>query len=696
MQEHTTATNNCPHSVENNPGYSELTRWRLFYASKGVFTTLADSARKKPTIVGWQYEATKDPARIHLDYNSRLFQSTGADGILAPTGRRYRLIILDDDGDLERLEAHLGIPLRGTTKEVRTPSGNSHLLFWAPDDDLPIPGSVGKNVRDGFERIDVRGDGNLAILPPSPGYTFIDSPAASELPRELTQWIRGRGGKKDSASPRSTTANTNPPAQAREVQDGERHVWLQSELGRAHDGQKNLDQLIAHAHACNRAFPFPIGSPGDKDHESDVDRLARGVYQLEPCSPGKPRGLESLIQTLSDKWWERDRRGLGNKNEVRFARTLISEGAVTGEVAEQGLRVELSLRQAAERMKCGVRTIQHLRDRMVAKGELIYDTSEANQPTDTGLTSAAFILTQRRDATTTPPCDNFATPPPTSSLPVTCNHEEKKIEGGVASPSRPRVDGLETAHYRHRGPVGYAGEDAKCHIEGYPGLTREGLARMLGWSRARDLERIHLRPLRQLGLIEVDEEGRYWTPEDNARRQAEVIEFPISTVQRRLTRSYDWHAGRWVSYVAETGFVASQRERDEAAAEYHEVERERLRQRLGLIEHKGHRVRQDTGEIVGEITQKEEATTSAPVAEVSEPEPSVEEPRGTPDQGRRKTQVAGLSPLYGLLDKVVQTTRGPGELRQVFPSRGEMAVVLASEPGRLAYLSTSELLEEVA
>ena len=89
-----------------------MLRYRLAYAEKGIPTSPADVANKKPELTGWQEKATADPRQIHMESN-RWPDS----GILMPMGTRGGQWMLDFDTleDLSRLEEDLGVRLRGTT-----------------------------------------------------------------------------------------------------------------------------------------------------------------------------------------------------------------------------------------------------------------------------------------------------------------------------------------------------------------------------------------------------------------------------------------------------------------------------------------------------------------------------------------------------------------------------------------------------
>jgi hypothetical protein len=164
------------------------------------------------------------------------------------------------------------------------------------------------------------------------------------------------------------------------------------------------------------------------------------------------------------------------------------------------------------------------------------------------------------------------------------------LVAGVTKLSRDRekplnVADLTTPHYRHRGLVGYSREHTLCVFEARGPLDRETAAELLGWGRPRDLERLHLEPLCELGLLEKRGEI-YAVPGDYRERQKSVLGEEFSTVQPRVRRERSVE-GRNVYVVTDSGIVASESERLRLAKEQHARERDayRNRDRLRLTYH---------------------------------------------------------------------------------------------------------------
>jgi hypothetical protein len=142
------------------------------------------------------------------------------------------------------------------------------------------------------------------------------------------------------------------------------------------------------------------------------------------------------------------------------------------------------------------------------------------------------------------------------------------------------VADLTTPHHRHRGLVGYSKEHTLCIFEARGPLDREAAAELLGWARSRDLERLHLEPLCELGLLE-NRGGTYAVPGDYRECQVSVLDQEYSTVQPRVRRERSVE-GRNVYVVKDSGIVASEAERLRLAKEQHARERDGYSNRAAI------------------------------------------------------------------------------------------------------------------
>jgi len=521
-------------------------------------------------VAGGFKSATTDRSRVHAFWSRWPSARVGL-----PTGERFWVL------DVDRLAAMGELPKElPATWTVKTPRG-LHYYFQ------PVEGLT--NSAGGLPSgIDVRGLGGYVIAPPSPGYEVVDRTPIAEAPPWLLDLIRSPRKpdpkptlRRDPGQPALEGFLDGPP-----ILEGSRHTTMLSIASRMHDGSRSAEELLRDLHAINDARctpPLPV---------SEVNAIAEWAALREACSTGRPVELEKMLDSLSGEWWALERRGTGGKNEVRFARMLLEEGNRIGTVVEDGLRVSLSIRQAAELLSCRTSTVTALRDRMVEKGLIHYDRSEVGK----GNGSGAFVLLPRTTRDT-----------PTDSSP------SKPIDEGVTVSARPSAADLETAHYRHMGPVGYAGEDVLVHVEAHGGMTRDELADLLGVARPRDLERRRLRPLAELGLIE--ETGGRWTVADRyAEAQQDAKRIAYSTIQMRSARQMDPESGRWVHFVAETGSVASQEAREKWDRARHEAQRKLFRASLAAKKAEAEEACQpgpvivdlvdlETGEVVGVAVQ---------------------------------------------------------------------------------------------
>ena len=531
--------------------------------------------RKAPLTPHGLTDATTDASRVHAFWTRHPGASIGV-----VAGEESGWWVLDVD----RLQAldELGLELPPTLT-VRTPSGGLHYYF---KHDPRIVGNGRGRLPHG---IDVRGGGRgYSLLPPSKGYTWEAREEIAQAPEKLIEMI----AEPKSPTPRPPRRNDAQPTldlDGPPIPEGSRHSTMLSMAGKLHDGSRTAEELQRDLTSINEARcdpPLPM---------AEVESIASWASLREPCG-GRPPELVALIDRLGAEWYGLSRRGLGGKNEVRMVRVLLEAGSRVGTVVEDGLRVSLSVRQAAELLSCRTSTVTALRDRMVDKGLVRYDRSEVGKKNGSG----AFVLLPRTTR------DTHADPPPSRPIGV-----------GVTVSARPSAADLETAHYRHMGPVGYAGEDVLAHVEAHPGWTRDELAALLGVGRARDLERRRLRPLAELGLIE--ETGGRWSVSDRyAEAQQDTKKIAYSTIQMRSARQMDPESGRWTHFVAETGSVASQEAREKWDIERHRQQRALWKLALAekkaaaeeaaqpgrlVIEHDGYLVDAETGEVRGYAVQ---------------------------------------------------------------------------------------------
>jgi hypothetical protein len=444
---------------------------------------------------------------------------------------------VDGFAGLKELEGRLGPLPRTWTNE--TPSDGEHRLFLLPED-VELTNLEGANAL--APGVELKANGQV-LAPPSPGYRVKVKAQVAELPRA---WVDACVERSSSKKNRKDLRGEKGHAKAKtpvgeRVPEGGRYFFLLSECGRLHDGTRDLARLVEDLDAINHERCDPPWA------RWEVEKQARWTYlKLQPCSPQKPEELLELVEVLEDYWFAAERKGLGARSEARFERLLIREGMRVGTVIPAGLRVEISFREVAEELGCHLNTVINMVKRLKRKGKLRQDNEGR-----TGPERGAFVLLDPRGG-----CDT-----PTNSSPL-----QREGCSSVTRTSRKGAAELETSHSRHLGPVGYSGEDALCLVEAYGSQTREELAVRLSWSRARDLERLHLRPLVERGLLDLHGD-LYAIPGDYRERSASVRREPYSTVQLRAVRLRT--PVGVVVVVVETGSVASEEGREHAdRAEY--------------------------------------------------------------------------------------------------------------------------------
>jgi len=533
-------------SLSKGAERSERLRKTLEYAERGRPVFPCEPGGKKPLTRDGHLAATTDRSRITAWWN----RYPGAN-IGIPTGERSGILVVDHDtykegtASLEEVEAILGPVSKGVT--IATGSGGRQYLFRYPE------GSNIRNATGVLSGVDIRGEGGYILAPGSAtkgAYKRLDKRPLPEPPAQLVGTLTVP--QRDAVKVRGITTVASVSADGPVILEGTRDVTLTRIAGRLHDGTRGLDDLAAqlleiNAQRCEPPLP-----------DQQVLKVARSIHGLEPCRPGRPKEVDELVGVLSDYWHGQTWKKLAKKSEARFARALIREGRKFGKRVPTGLRVEKSFRQMAEILGVHRNTVSNLVGRAKEAGWLRQDNAGRQ-----GEKPGAFVLVDPRQF-----CDT--------------GNQAAAVGVGVTSLSRLRenplnVADLTTPHHRHRGFVGYSKEHTLCLFEARGPLDRETAAELLGWTRPRDLERSHLKPLSELGLLEK-EGDIYAVPGDYRKRQEGVLGEEYSTVQPRVRREISVE-GRNLYVVRDSGMVASESERSRLAKEQHARERSGYRNR---------------------------------------------------------------------------------------------------------------------
>jgi hypothetical protein len=524
---------------------SERLRKALEYGACGWPVFPCVPCGKEPLTRHGHLDATTDRSRITAWWNRWPDANIGI-----PTGGRSGILALDVDQPvgLYAFEAEHG-ELTATRKHL-TGSGGMHYLYRYPEG-CGIRNSAGKLAPG----VDVRGEGGYVIVPPSATtrvYEVLDALPPAEPPAALMDALTAlQEPRKEDGKVKPITMAASVSTDGSTIPQGSRDDGITRIAGRLHDGTRDLDALAAdllqiNARRCEPPLP-----------DSQVLKIARSIYGREPCKAGRPPEVEELVGALSDYWHGQTWEKLAGKSDARFARALIREGRKFGRRVTSGLRVEKSFRQMAEILGVHRNTVGNIVNRGKAAGWLRQDNAGRRREEP-----GAFVLVDPRRF-----CDT--------------DNQGAAVGEGVTSLSRLagkplNVADLSTPHYRYRGPVGYSKEHTLCVFEACGPLNRETAAGLLGWSRSRDLERLHLEPLGELGLLEKRGD-LYALPGDYRERQEGIREETYSTVQPRVRRERSAE-GRFVHVVRDSGMVASESERARLDRERHKRERQAYRE----------------------------------------------------------------------------------------------------------------------
>lgn len=171
-----------PAAQENTPTKSDtapavrlpdMVHAALVYATHGGWPVFPANPRTKRPLIKTGRDhaefATRDPRKIRAWFGGQYHDAA----IAAPTGAASGIVVIDADRkhDGERLlvqaEAKYGALSRAF--RVRTQSGGLHIYLAHPGRGIRIKSVAGTLIGPG---VDVRGDGGIVVLPPSPGYRW--------------------------------------------------------------------------------------------------------------------------------------------------------------------------------------------------------------------------------------------------------------------------------------------------------------------------------------------------------------------------------------------------------------------------------------------------------------------------------------------------------------------------------------------
>jgi hypothetical protein len=512
-------------------------RAALGYGAKvPVFPCKVD---KTPYTPHGHLDATTDQARINAYWN-RYPDANPA----MPTGRRSGVCVLDVDkdkwgfGNLEALvEEHGELP---ATFTVKTGGGGLHYYFWLPAD-TEIRNSAGKL----GQGLDVRGEGGYVLLPGSTtegDYEVLENPGIAEAPTWLVELLREPDVSPigNSARRRSTTsASANDP-----ILEGVRNQTLFFIALDLKDSGKGREEALAELLGINEARCSP------PLEATEVEGIVKSAFRYPIRGKRTPPEVLEALGELKRAWWATAWRGVGGKSDRDILRVLIQFAERYGQLIPAGVRVSISYRTLALASGCALKTVERAIKRLRVRSWLRGDHAQRS-----GTRSGAFVLLPRQ----------------TDDTQSMVGAQGPGGDGSVVTLSRlPEL----TPCFRWRGFVGKGKAGALYVLEVFGPQGLEELAKRLGFSRRRDLRRLYLEPLAELGLIE-DRGGVYALPARGYAERVEDIRNARYGGGPRKIRRKDLE-GRWVSRVVEVPPM-SELERREADREEYKKQSDKYR-----------------------------------------------------------------------------------------------------------------------
>lgn len=291
-----------------------------------------------------------------------------------PTGKASGLLVVDLDtykhGAMTVEEFQEKYGTISHTATVKTGSGGMQFYFAYP---------IGEMVRNNAgvlgRHVDVRGEGGYVIAPPSittNRYEWINRAPVAPVPPKLLEALRtephkaseptGRGPGASAAASRTGQGASGP------ILAGTRNTTLTSIAGRLHDGTRDLEQLTGELVAVNE---FQCVPPLEGE---EVQRIARSIHQLAPCTPGAQKGppepmVVGLLGDILADWWRADWRGTGGKSNRDVLLAYILFALERGTILPNGaVLVDVSHHQVADRARKSSSTAYNAHKRLSVKG----------------------------------------------------------------------------------------------------------------------------------------------------------------------------------------------------------------------------------------------------------------------------------------------------------------------------------------
>jgi hypothetical protein len=478
-------------------------------------------------------DASADPAKVTALFNA----APNATGFGIPTGGFSGLVVVDRDGDSK--EAGRIWDSLPPTLEVRTGRG-THRYYRVP---------VGTTVKSRklAEDVDLKADGGYvaaagSLHPSGVRYEFSNRLEIAELPAHLL------------------SAPTEKPSARREKRAT---APFEDDGGPILEGARNRtlffmalalkDASLSREKALQSLLTQNLARCTTPLEEGEVEGIVKSAFRYPVRGRRTPPEVLEALEPLKRRWWSEAWRGVGGKTERDIVRVLIQMAGRYGQLIKVGVRVTLSIRDLALASACSRKTVERVTKRLRLSGWLRGDNGLR-----TGTDAGAFVLLAR-------PTD-----------------DTQGMVGGASTPGFSVVTSSRmpeiTPAFRWRGFVGKGRAGVLYVLEVFGEQTLDELATRLGFSRARDLRRLYLEPLAEMGLIEARGDTYALPGADAYEERIEDIRTSRYGGGSRKERRKD-PEGRWVTRVVEVA-PKSEVERTEKERVKYEAERERFRREL--------------------------------------------------------------------------------------------------------------------
>jgi hypothetical protein len=526
-------------SVAKPPTRSIFLKNALKRAERGI-PTFPVRGKQPLTPHGFK-DASTDPSKVTAMFNA----APNATGVGIPTGGFSGLVVADKDGDSE--EARRIWDSLPPTLEVATgrPSGLGRHRYYR------VPKGTKVKSRDLAEGLELKADGCYVVAagsthPSGNRYEFCKRLQIAELPAHLLEPhvnnANNRSGSSNNVTTSSPFEDDGGP-----IYEGLRNRTVFFMALALKDFGASREEALQTLLTQNEARCVPALD------EQEVQTIVKSAFRYPVRGRRTPPEVLEALELLKRRWWAEAWRRVGGKTERDVVRVLIQFAERYGHLIEPGVRVSISQRDLALASGCSRRTIQRAVKRLRLSGWLRGDNGHRK-----GTDSGAFILLARQGDST------------------------QSILGGGVCTSGDTLSRLPeiTPCFRWRGFVGKGKAGVLYALEVFGEQTLEELASRLGFSRARDLRRLYLEPLAEMGLIESRGDTYALPDADAYEERIEDIRTSRYGGGPRKERKKD-ATGRWVTHVVEVP-PKSEVERLEVERVKYKAEQERFRRELGV------------------------------------------------------------------------------------------------------------------